>query len=300
MRQIRLIAFVAVLSVTMFSCNQKKLDQLEAENKALKEATTRQDSILNDFLATFNEIDNNLAEIKSREQIIAMRTDDPEMQRSGKDQIIEDIQIINDLLAQNKEKIDNLNKRLSGSNAKMNQFRAMVKKLNEQVEVKDGEITTLKQQLASQDFEIEALNGRVAFLTTSNDSLVATIDNQTARIGEQEEVINEQTTALNTVYYVTGSFKELRDSDILEKEGGVIGMGRTAVLKDDFDEQSFTQIDLRDINLIPVSQKKAEILTKHPTGSYRVVEENKMVQSIEILDSESFWSNSKYLVVMTN
>ncbi|MEM9933462.1 MAG: hypothetical protein AAF824_07610 [Bacteroidota bacterium] len=300
MRRISLIALVVALSFSMFSCNQKKLEQLEAENKALKETTTRQDSVLNDFLATFNEIDNNLSEIKEREQIIAMRTDDPEMQRTGKDMIIEDIQVINELLAQNKEKIDNLNKRLSGSNMKLNQFKAMVSKLNNQVTAKDGEITTLKQQLASQDFEIEALNGRIAVLSTSNDSLVATIDDQTARLGEQEETINDQTTALNTVYFITGSFKELRENDVLEKEGGVAGIGRTAVLKDDFDDGAFTEVDLRDIDLIPVSQKKAEILTNHPSGSYRVVEENKMVQSIEILDPGTFWSNSKYLVVMTN
>src|SRR5690606_7081444 len=98
--------------------------------------------------------------------------------------------------------------------------------LNQQIEERERSITELKDELSNMQATVERLQGDV-------DSLV--------RVNE------EKTIALNTAYYVMGGFKELKDEQIVNKEGGFLGfLGRTKVLRDDFNQEKFTQIDIRE------------------------------------------------------
>ena len=64
------VILMLVAGTLLFSCNQAKLDQLEKENKELTEQNQMQDSLMNDFISTFNEFEENLAVIKEKEQMI--------------------------------------------------------------------------------------------------------------------------------------------------------------------------------------------------------------------------------------
>ena len=52
------------------------------------------------------------------------------------------------------------------------------------------------------------------------------------------------------------------------------------------------------LSVVNIGAKKAKIITTHPSSSYKLVGE-KTVEKIEILNSEDFWSSSKYLVIIT-
>jgi hypothetical protein len=114
---------------------------------------------------------------------------------------------------------------------------------------------------------------------------------------DKEQQANMQLNEMNTAYYCVGTQKELRDNNVLTKEGGVIGIGgvnklNTASLNKDY----FKQIDITKVTVIPVDAKKATVVTPHPAGSYELVGTDR-VENLTIKDTAAFWSLSKYLVI---
>ena len=89
------------------------------------------------------------------------------------------------------------------------------------------------------------------------------------------------------------------DEVVIDKDGGVLGLGTTQRIKADFNPASFKKIDITETSIIPIEAKKIEILSTHPSGSYELEKDaNKMITKLVIKDPERFWEASKYLVVM--
>lgn len=269
----------------LFACNsdelEKKIADLEAEKIEANGSLEGKEEIIVDFMASMNEIQANLSTIKERENIITARFDkgNMEVNNSMKDDIIGDIDLINNLLLENKQKMNALQSKFrrseKESNLKIAELETMIENLVKQMELKDGEIATLHTQLAE-----------------ANKQLVVMFDeynNRLEELGTKEDVIN-------TAYYCYGSSKELKEQGVITKKGGFIGIGKTAKLSDDFNKEYFTQVDISVTKEIDLSSSEVKIITNHPTDSYRI-EGEEGAKKITIVDSESFWSSSKYLVI---
>ena len=298
-------ALIAIL--VLFGCNQDKMKQLEDQNKTLTTQAQTQDSTLNEFLATFNTFGENLEAIKQKENIVTVESEDPELRKKGKDKIIADIEAIDELLSQNRMLIDDLQDKLEKSDAKTNQFRQMVTRLNKQLEESGQEIITLKEQLVQRNFTIEELNIKVdtlnmmaTNLTRRHDEQTARLSNQEAKIDSQNQVIMNKTTKLNTAYMISGSTKELKEKNVITKTGGFIGIGGITKVSSQFSDSVFTKIDITEVTSIPLEGKKAKLITNHPSDSYVFNSDDKNLASLEITDPKNFWKNTKYLVVETN
>lgn len=297
---------VMLLSMVLFSCNTDKLKQLEEQNKILLTQSQQQDSVLNDFLSTFNTFGENLDQIKERENLVSVESDDPELRKTGKDKILGDIQMIDELMAQNKAMIAELEEKIKNSDDKLAQFRNMIARLNRQLTERDGEIAMLKEDLVQKNFSIEELNMRVDTLNNITQNLTRQTESQSMRINEQDqkikvqtEEIDAKTIALHTAYFVKGSAKVLKEKNILEKDGGFLGIGGTKKLGSDISENDFTKIDITEVFSIPLESKKAKLVTNHPADSYVIANENN-TEVLEITNPDKFWKNSKYLVVVTD
>ena len=285
-----------VIGVIASGCNQKKIDQLEQTNHQLQQTTERQDSLLNGFLHTFNEIEDNLVVIKEKEQLIEVSSQDPEFTPNQKERIIANIQAIDTLMVKNRELIANLNQQLNRSNGKQKEFRRLISRLNNQIAEKDTSIAQLKGLLANREVEIQDLSMKVEDLATITRRQSDRMASQDSTIEVQDEAITAQTQHLNTAYFIVGTAKELVEKKILEK-GGLLGK---KTINSDFDESLFQKIDVTEIFSIPVDTKKAKLLTYHPSDSYVLNGNNKVIESLEITDPEEFWKQSKYLVVVLN
>ncbi|MEM9984718.1 MAG: hypothetical protein AAF804_06450 [Bacteroidota bacterium] len=308
MKRLTYFALVLILAVATVGCNKKKIDQLEHEKAALQAEKMRQDSLLNDFMSTFNEFEDNLEAIKEKESLITMGDENPEYRTEGKEKVIEDIQMINDLLDQNRQIIEELTAKAEKAEGTSSEYRRAISRLKKQLVERDGEITELKEQLVALDYRIEDLNGRVDTLTRRNTYLAQTTEAQTARITQQEDSlrnldskVSEQDVALHTAYFVTGTTRELKDQSVINKEGGFIGIGATKQLASDFNPSAFNKIDIREMTEIPVATRKPEVLTVHPASSYEFkdLDDDKEYDILEIKNPAEFWKTSRYLVVMT-
>ncbi|RMG68339.1 MAG: hypothetical protein D6722_11945 [Bacteroidetes bacterium] len=304
---IRFFTLALLAPLFLLSCNQNKIKQLESENQRLRDEKVVQDSLLTDFMETFNAFETNLAQIRERESLVAMNADNPEFRTEGKERVIEDMTLINELLEQNRLIIDSLEQKVAASDGRLGEFRRMVTRLKQQLAEKDAEVVTLKDQLVAMNFEVESLNRRVDTLGRMNNNLARLSDTQSQELAMQEEQLRiqeelmaRQQAEMQTAFFVTGSMRDLKEKNVLTREGGFIGIGGSKKLLDDFSQEPFTQIDITEIRTIPIDTKKAEIVTQHPSDSYVLNETDKRIQSLEITDPERFWSSSKYLVVVLN
>jgi len=286
--------FVLVLLMTVFfGCKhrQQQIDRLSVVRDSLTQVTYEKDSAIMEFLSGYNEIQSNLDSIKAIEKLVTVSSSQSgELKASQKRQIMEDIALLNQLLQKNKEMTANLQKKLSGANAKIGQlqgmvaeFEKMIANLNSQIEMKDAEIEQLRQDVQRLNIDVTQLTGQVQKVTQESQ--------------EKTQVIDKQTVALNKAFYAIGTVKELKENNVLEKEGGVLGMGRALKMKKDFNRDYFTEVDIRKFDILPLMVKKVKVVSVHPVGSYHISGE-KRADTLFIDNSAEFWKVSKYLLIV--
>ena len=290
---------IILISTILFSCTGK-IQRLEDENRLLAEEKLSQDSLLNEFMNAFNDFEDNLDEIKERENLLSIESANPEMRLDAKERINQDLTMISDLLDQSKKIIGDLEAKLKGSKSKNKQFNRMIANLKKQVAERDASITEMTATLQEKELLLDELKGEVNDLSTRTSELVAQtevqksqLDEQLLRIESQTQTLSDQTTMLNTAYFVAGTSKQLKDKKVIVRSNRVNA---------DFAKDAFTPIDITKTFSIPVASKKAKVLTHHPAGSYVFTDndQDKKLDQLEITNPEEFWRTSKYLVLVLN
>lgn len=284
------LAVIVSACFLVFGCTDYKsqVERLTKEKQDLTAEASFKDSTIHEFIEGFNEIESNLQAIQQKQNIIARNTQNSELKTSSKARITESIAAINTLMEENRAKVAELNKKLKTYRGRVAEFDKMVRSLNEQIAAKDQELAQLNEQLL-------ALNTKVATLNS-------TVDTLTLQGNEKSQIIETQTAALHQAYYTTGTSKELVGKQVITKEGGFLGLGKSKELKEDFNASAFTTIDITKTGKIEISAKDAELVTNHPSDSYKIErsDDNKDVKELLITDPEKFWSSSKYLVVVVD
>ena len=279
---------ITILALGLSACNQQeKRENIELKKQLseLKEQSAEKDSTINSFFRMLNEIESNITLIMQKEQIIAKNAAlGNEMEKSTRDRIEDDINTINELMTKNKKAINYLNSKLKGANFQIAEFEERLKKAHNMIDIRNAEVDALKDQLTELDFSLETLNATLDTLTVENEML--------------EQELSKHKEALDMAWFALGTRKELENEGVIEKAGGFLGLGKSFKLKADFNEEYFTEISISETDTIPIFAKDAELVTTHPSSSYKLVEnENGIIEAIEITDPHLFWGTTKYLVV---
>ncbi len=279
---------VGLIGFSLYNHDHKKLVALMNEQKtSLTDKISARDSVISEWITTFDDIEKNIALIKEKEKLITVNSSNAEVAKDNKVQVLEDIKYINTLLDQNKKKIASLTAQLKKSGGTMKVLQAKIAGLEASMKQNETEIAELKTALVDKKFELEQLNVQ---MTVMQDTLA-----------KKDEKINTQTYEINKAFYIVGTFKELKDKGLLTKEGGFIGLGKTESLTGNFPDDVFEQVDITALKSIEINAKSAKLISEHPAGSYDLIlDKNKKVVSIEIKDPVQFWKNSKYAVVETS
>lgn len=286
--------YVALLLLPlMFACQGKnqKIEQLQERNDSLQQVTENKEQMISEFVNSFNQIQSNLDAIKEKEQIIRKSSQEGELTKDIKERINEDIMSIYELMLTNKKKLRDLRERLKSSKYEMGELQNMVDRLTKELEAKNKEIDRLKNQLAELKIDVKNLNKKV-------DNLNYNIDSLSSENKQKESIIKEKTKRINTAYYAIGSDDELEENGVIKKEGGFLGLGKTPTLKEDYNADYFTEIDIRDKQKFELGVRKAEVITTHPSNSYTLKETDGEFESLTITNTGQFWSATKYMVIV--
>jgi predicted RNase H-like nuclease (RuvC/YqgF family) len=268
------------------SCKETVLkDEHNAQIANLIRSDERtRDSLEGLYIATLDEIDNNLDKIRDREGMIIMGPkSNSDLKGSKKEQIVNDISMINTLLEENKNKLAEMEKSLASYKKGKKAMVHSINQAKERMQLLEDEIEELKVVLAQNEFKINDLNKQ---LDERNSQL--------ASLTEKNTTLDK---SLNRVYFKEGTYKELKGSNIIKREGGVLGIGRVATLQQNLDKSKFKELSQKETTSIVLNGKKPKLITRHPVNSYTVSTTGDDLAQLTINDPESFWSYSKYLVV---
>lgn len=281
------IFFITAIALSMLACNQSEIDSSNQKNDSLVSIINDKDSLLSDFIHSFNEIESNLDSVAAKQRIITLKSNNfnGELKGNRKEQINREIAAINNLMDENRKEIESLEKKLNGSKIKNS--------------ILEKTIATLTIQLSRKDYELNELNLRLNSLNSEVMQLATTVDSLTDQNFIQTMVINYQTRDMRKGYFIIAESKTLIKEKIIYRKGGLLGMGKTSTLNEDFDNTLFIPIDITQTTEIPINNSDISIVTSHPSDSY-VLENGgskNNIKNLVIIDPAKFWSTSKYLVV---
>ena len=172
---------------------------------------------------------------------------------------------------------------------------AQLRKANLRIEGLEKTIADLQTRLGEKGEEIVALKEQLDRREAEVAELQERVEVQNERIEELASETSELQGRMNTVYYIVGSERELRNAQIIDKQGFI---GRTVTLAKGGNLDCFTRADARLLEELPIGHKRVQVVTSHPEDSYRLVTgADKVVASLVILDPEPFWESSRILVV---
>lgn len=280
----RIVISLLALTVLMACNNKKEEKNLASQNTidSLTDVVNQKNNELNDIMSTFNDIQEGFREINEAEGRVNIARNNGET--NAKADIMENISFIKRTMQLNKERIAKLREQLKESSFNTSKLQATIESLNKELESKTARIEELQAELDSKNAHIAHQDKQISELNTNVNSLTA--DN-----AAKARAVEQQDKQLNTAWYVFGTKKELHEQHILE--------GTNKVLKgNNFNKDYFTKIDIRVDKVIKLYSKSAKLLTNHPAGSYSLDKDARGMYTLRITNPTTFWSVSKYLVVV--
>ena len=277
------IAALVICASVFTACQDKNAQDSSSTSEridSLERVIVQKDNEINDMLSTVNAINEGLRQISVAENRVTIAKDGEGANKNQ--QIKENIQFISEQMQRNREMIDKLRRQLRESSLNSDQLKKTIDGLVQQLEDKEKEVLNLRAQLDDKNIHIQELDNRVTDLNTNVNAL--TEENE-----RKAQTISAQDKALNTAFYVFGTKSELKAQNIIED-------GK--VMQSNFNKSYFTKVDIRVDKEIKLYSKSATLLTSHPASSYTLQRDANKQYILRITNPESFWSTSKYLVIL--
>ena len=281
----RFIIALAVPLVMLSACQEKKVEQVKTNDSSVRDSLQRvinqKDDEINDMMSTLNQIMDGFRLINQAEGKMEVlksgetATDNTEAIRST-------IKEITDAMQHNRELINKLRQQVRESSVRGDQIRGTLNNMMMQLNEKDEQLKNLQTELEQKNIHITELDNTITALNTDVSSLKQESESKTQTISSQDK-------QLNTAWYVFGTKKELQNQNIFTKN---------KVLSGNFNKNYFTKIDIRVDTEIKLYSKTAKILTLHPASSYSLTRDLNDQYILRITNPQSFWSASKYLVIL--
>jgi hypothetical protein len=99
-----LLAAGLVVNSTYKNEQKKHVAIVENQKHSFTQLLTSRDSVINEWMLTFDEIEKDLSTVKEKENIITMKSSDKEFSKDKKQQILKDIEYVMHCLIRIKRK----------------------------------------------------------------------------------------------------------------------------------------------------------------------------------------------------
>ncbi len=260
----------------------------------MEHLSAQKDEDIDAFISSLSAIQSNLDSIKELEGIVTARAISVEKDsESAEESIINDMMLIYDQLQRTNQQLSDLETKFEQSSIASDKLKKLIAQLKEDIKKKDEEIAALKEGLAEANIYIDKLMSSVDRLALENERRIQVIQ-------EKNQALQQKEAELQKGFWAVGTVKELREKNIIDKEGAFLGLGGVKVVSEDMNLADLTEINIQDVKEIALDTKKAELVTPHPKHSYEFAEDGKKVAKLVITDPQEFWQNSKVLVIVTN
>ncbi len=294
MKQIKHLSILAqtlLISVILsFSCSggkNQEVDKLQQRIDSLQKVDALQKQEMNDLSGFISVLSDGLDSIAAKEDML-FSNKGREGNHIDYKQLKLNLEMFENMLVQQKERITHLSDSLKAKGAKIEILNSLVNNLNQQLDEKNRMIRNLRADLDKKNVSIAQLRSKVSSLTESNSQLAEIAERQTQALAAQDEIINEG-------YVKIGSKKELTSGGFIS--GGFLK--KKKVNYDNLSKDKFTSVDIRTFRELTIKSSSPKILTQMPSSSYKIVKGDNGTSVLKILDPTSFWSITNFLIIQT-
>ena len=280
-----IVAILAILTIIFavfwINANDKSKDIMK-NNEELKKLYETSTSTINEIQSSLESLEQDLSgQLFTQKEIPGTS---PEERRT---KIISSIANMRDQIEADKKKIATLEKQLATSKSQLKGVQEIVNKLKASISEKEQIMDELQQRLGILNETLE----------TERRTSAEEIQKREMTITEKEQQITQQSIEANTIYYVSGTRKELMSKGIMDRKGGLLGIGKVSTVKQNIPVEQFTTMNLLENQQItfPATKKGYSILTNHPATSYKVEKQGDQ-NVLTILDATSF-RKQKFVVI---
>ena len=280
-----IVAILAILTIIFavlwINANDKSKDIMK-NNEELKKLYETSTSTINEIQSSLESLEQDLSgQLFTQKEIPGTS---PEERRT---KIISSIANMRDQIEADKKKIATLEKQLATSKSQLKGVQEIVNKLKTSISEKEQIMDELQQRLGILNETLE----------TERRTSAEEIQKREMTITEKEQQITQQSIEANTIYYVSGTRKELMSKGIMDRKGGLLGIGKVSTVKQNIPVEQFTTMNLLENQQItfPATKKGYSILTNHPATSYKVEKQGDQ-NVLTILDATSF-RKQKFVVI---
>ncbi len=277
------IILLGICSLMLGACRPGKVreEAMQQQRDSLQRIINDKDLELNDIMATFNEVQEGIRRINEAEGRVTI-ADATRENVSSREVIKENMQFIQEAMQQNKDMIAQLKEKLKKTSFNADKLSKTIENLQSQIDRQNAHIQELEASLAEKDVQLVSQGEQI-------DQLSNNVNNLTVENKVKTQQVLSQDKELHQAWFVFGTKDELKEQKILQNG--------TVLKSDNFNKDYFTQIDTRYDKDIKLYSKSAEILSTHPSGSYKLTKDAQGQYELHITNPTKFWSVSKYLVV---
>jgi len=241
---------------------------------------------MNELLSALNVVEEEIQSIRLTEDLLLIQKD-TELSDSRREQLRKNMNLINEALKKNRQKLAELQEKLNASSINLSALQKTIDRLTNELNEKTELTLLLRNEIDKKEVQIEELSLQI-------EELFADVKDLEDINLTKTDLINEQDKELNEVYYCFGTLKELKEQNILTG-GGLFS--KSKALQGDFNRDYFLTVDKRMVASIPLYSSKATIKTNHPAGSWQFVKDSDGKLTLEINHTTVFWSLSRFLVI---
>ena len=261
--------------------SSQKYKSLQARLDSLSTVHIMQNSEMESMLADLNDISAGMQSLRDAERLLTLETINENKANSKSkqqlNQLKKDVQAITEAIASYKEQISKLEGKNKSQSA---EFKRLIAGLNAELDQRTQKLNEITKQLAVKTEEVANLTENVEALDKANKS--------------QQMTINEQDMAIHQGHYMIGNRKELKEAEVISRQG----IFCPPIVSSQAQKANFTDLDIREMKVIPLNSKKAKLLSVHPADSYTLETGEDGNMTLKINDENNFWKQTKYLVVM--
>jgi chromosome segregation ATPase len=235
--------------------NQKTHEQLATTQMSESQVQDRYDRTIESIAEIQDSLDAIAVGPEGRAMFEGKTEAERRMSGPNRQDALDRIAALRTSIAQNKERIQELEHNLKKSGVKVNSLNKLIAGLKRNVSEKEDEIAILNER-------VEALNGQVTTLTT-------TVAEREDTLRTRDTQLEDRRRELATVYYVVGDKDHLKSTGVIETKGGVLGVGKTITPSRTPDMTVFSAIDTDQETVIRTPTAKARLISAQPAVATR-------------------------------
>lgn len=267
-----------------------------AQVQELTSVSAAKDSLVRDLAETtklLSDINTEIVKVSTAKKPVEPVVGNEGVATNDRAMILKRVQDLTVRLKSNEGRLASSQRRLRALTSESDSLKVNLAGLQETINGLQATMEAQKNTIATMEAELTGAKEQVATLTTEKSVLTDTV--------------GALTTRENTVYYVIGTKKDLKDRGIITEAGGTRFLiftrtGEVVKPVDHLNPSDFTAVDRRAVTRIemPNPDKEYQLVTDQNISASNMTPEGKrrIKGTLEISNPETFWAQTKFLILV--